>query len=121
LKRAAYLGHDAAPLFEFLSSLPQILALVFKALKPGGLHFASYKGGGAEGRDRYGRYFNYLSREDVTEAYRRSGPWEVVSVTEYLGGGYDGQQGPWVAVTLRRPGSACRSPREAQMATGEDV
>ena len=27
LKRAAYLGHDAAPLFEFLSSLPQILAL----------------------------------------------------------------------------------------------
>jgi hypothetical protein len=56
LKRAAYLGHDAAPLFEFLSSLPEILALVFKALKPGGLHFASYKGGGAERRDRYGRY-----------------------------------------------------------------
>ena len=72
MKRAAYLGHDAAPLFEFLSSLPQILALVFEALKPGGLHFASYKGGGAEGRDRYGRYFNYLSQEDVTEAYRRS-------------------------------------------------
>ena len=74
MKRAAYLGHDAASLFEFLSSLPQILALIFKALKPGGLHFASYKGGGAEGRDRYVRYFNYLSREDVTEAYRRSGP-----------------------------------------------
>jgi hypothetical protein len=37
------------------SSLPQILALIFKALKPGGLHFASYKGGDAEGRDRYGR------------------------------------------------------------------
>ena len=85
------------------SSLPKILALVFEALKPGGLHFASYKGGGAEARDRYGRYFNYLSREDVTEAYRRSGPWEVVSVTEYLGGGYDGRQGPWVAVVVRRP------------------
>src|SRR5258706_15592443 len=70
------------------SSLPEILTLVFKALKPGGLHFASYKGGDAEGRDRYGRYFNYLSREEVTEAYRRSGPWEVVSVTEYRGGGY---------------------------------
>jgi hypothetical protein len=86
------------------SSLPQILARVFNALKPGGLHFASYKGGDAEGRDPYGRYFNYLSREDVTEAYRRSRPWEVVSVTEYLGGGYDGQQGPWVAVIVRRPG-----------------
>jgi SAM-dependent methyltransferase len=86
------------------SSLPQILSLVFKALKSGGLHFASYKSGCAEGRDRYGRYFNYLSREDVTEAYRRSGLWEVVSLTEYLGGGYDRQQGPWVAVTVRRPG-----------------
>ena len=30
------------------SSLPEILALVFEALKPGGLHFASYKGGGAQ-------------------------------------------------------------------------
>ena len=88
------------------NSLPQILAQVFRALKPGGLHFASYKGGGTEGRDRYGRYFNYLSREDVTEAYSRSGPWKVVSVTEYLGGGYDGQQGPWVTVTARRPVSA---------------
>jgi glycine/D-amino acid oxidase-like deaminating enzyme len=86
------------------SSLSQILTLIFNALKPGGLHFASYKGGGEEGRDRYGRYFNYLSREDVIEAYGRSGPWEVVSVTKYLGGGYDGQQGPWVAVTVRRPG-----------------
>ena len=81
MKRAAYLGHDAAPLFEFLSSLPQILALVSKALKPDGPHFANYKGGGAEGRDLYRRYFNYLSREDVTEAYRRSGPWEVQRVT----------------------------------------
>jgi SAM-dependent methyltransferase len=85
------------------NSLPHVLELVFKALKPGGLHFASYKGGGTEGRDRYGRYFNYLSRQDVTEAYERSVPWEIVSVTEYLGGGYDGQQGPWVAITVRKP------------------
>jgi SAM-dependent methyltransferase len=74
--------------------LPQILARVFRVLKPDGLHFASYKGGSAEGRDRFGRYFNYLSREEVIEAYRRSGPWQVVSVTEYLGGGYDGNKGP---------------------------
>ncbi len=85
------------------NSLPQILALVLKALKPGGLHFASYKGGGAEGRDKYGRYFNYLSREQVTKAYRQSGPWEAVSLDEFWDGGYDGQQGPWVAVTVRMP------------------
>jgi SAM-dependent methyltransferase len=86
------------------NSLPAVLELVFKALKPGGLHFASYKGGGTEGRDRFGRYFNYLSRQEVTDAYERSAPWEILSVTECLGGGYDGQQGPWVAITVRKPG-----------------
>jgi hypothetical protein len=25
-----------------------------------------------------------------------------LSVTEYLGGGYDGQQGPWIAITVRK-------------------
>lgn len=84
-------------------ALPQVLAMIFKALKPGGLHFASYKGGGQEGRDRFGRYFNYLSRQEVEEAYGRSASWEVLSVTEYLGGGYDGRQGPWIAITVRRP------------------
>ena len=84
--------------------LPQILCRVFKALKPGGLHFASYKAGGAEGRDQYGRYFNYLSPQDVTGAYGQSGPWEVLSLDEYRGSGYDGKQGPWVALTVRRPG-----------------
>ena len=86
------------------SFLPQIVALVFQALKTGRSTLRELQGGGAEGRDRSGRYYNYLSREDITEAYRKSGPWEVVSVTESLGGGYDGQQGPWVAVTVRRPG-----------------
>lgn len=84
-------------------ALPHVLGLVFQALKPGGLHFASYKGGGQEGRDRFGRYFNYLSRQQVEHAYRQSAAWEVLSVTEYVGGGYDGRQGPWVAITVRRP------------------
>jgi SAM-dependent methyltransferase len=44
---------SASLLHVLRSSLPQILALIFKALKPGGLHFASYKGGDAEGRDRF--------------------------------------------------------------------
>lgn len=85
-------------------ALPQVLGLVFKALKPGGIHFASYKGGGPEGRDRFGRYFNYLSRRDVEDAYGQSASWEVLAVTEYLGGGYDGKEGPWVAIMVRRPG-----------------
>jgi len=84
-------------------SLPEVLGRVFRALKPGGLHFASYKGGGREGRDGHGRYFNYLSRDELIEAYDRSASWEVDSVVEYVGGGYEGTQGPWVAITVRRP------------------
>src|SRR3546814_17864565 len=35
--------------------LPGVLAGIHRALKPGGLHFASYKGGGCAGRDRLAR------------------------------------------------------------------
>jgi SAM-dependent methyltransferase len=83
--------------------LPDVLKRVFRALKPGGWHFASYKGGGREGRDSHGRYFNYLSRDEVLEVYGRSAAWEVESITEYVGGGYEGAQGPWVAIIVRRP------------------
>jgi hypothetical protein len=51
--------------------------LVSRALKPGGLHFASYKGGDIEGRDNHGRYFNFLSREELIDIYNRSAPWEI--------------------------------------------
>ena len=81
------------------ASLPQILTQIHRALKPDGLHFASYKSGGAQGRDSVGRYFNFLSRDQLLESYQRSGNWTIHSVQEYTGGGYDqGQQGPWIAV-----------------------
>ncbi|MFC2970166.1 class I SAM-dependent methyltransferase [Acidimangrovimonas pyrenivorans] len=85
--------------------LPDILARIRRALKPGGLHFASYKGGGSAGRDRHGRYYNYPSREDISRFYAASGAWQALSVVEHMGGGYDpGVQGPWIALTLHRPG-----------------
>jgi SAM-dependent methyltransferase len=84
-------------------ALPGVLALVFRALKPGGVHFASFKAGGCEGRDVFGRYFNYLTADEVSAAYRRSAEWDIQSLTEYLGGGYDGRHGPWVGVTACRP------------------
>jgi SAM-dependent methyltransferase len=85
--------------------LPSILSKIRNALKPGGLHHATYKGGGQEGRDRHGRYFNYLSSDEVIRMYERSGGWEIVYATDYLGGGYDSNvQGPWVAIMARKPG-----------------
>lgn len=84
------------------SALPGVLRRVFEALKPGGLHFASYKAGGVEGRDHFGRYFNYLSAEDATAAYSASAPWSILSITDYQGGGYDGREVPWIAVVAQR-------------------
>jgi SAM-dependent methyltransferase len=84
-------------------ALPGVLARVRAALKPGGLHMASYKGGGQEGRDSHGRYFNYLSAAELRAVYDASGKWEVLSLLDYTGGGYDpGVQGPWTAIFARR-------------------
>ncbi len=85
-------------------ALPGILSRVFRALKPGGIHFANFKGGGREGRDTFGRYFNYLTADEVRAAYRRSAEWDILSLTEDLGGGYDGVRGPWIGITACKPG-----------------
>lgn len=85
------------------ADLPQILARIHAALRPGGIHFASYKAGGQEGRDSHGRYFNYLSREELLSAYETSASWTILNVTEYVGGGYENRQGPWVAITVKKP------------------
>ena len=83
-------------------ALPDVLRRVWQALKPNGLHFASYKVGETEGRDGHGRYFNYLSRDQLLSAYHKLGRWDVVQIDEYTGGGYEGQQGPWISIIARR-------------------
>ncbi|WP_299321906.1 bifunctional 2-polyprenyl-6-hydroxyphenol methylase/3-demethylubiquinol 3-O-methyltransferase UbiG [Parasphingopyxis sp.] len=41
------------------AGLADILGRIHRALRRGGVFVASYKGGGEEGRDRFGRYFNF--------------------------------------------------------------
>ena len=83
-------------------SLTGILHKIRQALRPGGLFFASYKSGGTEDRDENGRYFNYLSKQQALAAYAASGPWEIDEISEYIGGGFAGGTGPWIAVTACR-------------------
>jgi SAM-dependent methyltransferase len=85
-----------------IDHLPSVLASIHAALIPGGLHFASYKGGGQAGRDRFGRYFNYLSYAQALQVYQAAAPWADVAVSETTGGGYDGIQGPWLTVVARK-------------------
>jgi SAM-dependent methyltransferase len=74
------------------STLSDVLNAIFRALKPGGLHVATFKAGGVEGRDALGRYFNYLSAA-----------WEILAIQGYQGGDYQGGARPWIAITVRKP------------------
>jgi SAM-dependent methyltransferase len=47
------------------SALPAILQRIWRALRPGGFHFAIFKGGGIESRDGFGRYFNCLTLDQT--------------------------------------------------------
>ncbi len=84
------------------AALPDILHRVWRAIKPGGWHLASYKAGGTEGRDRFGRYFNYLSRQQAEDAYRNAANWSFIEIEDYVSGGYEGGQGPWIKVVARK-------------------
>jgi SAM-dependent methyltransferase len=90
------------------TALCGILARVLCALKPGGLHFASYKVGTSAGRDILGRYYNYLDRNTVKHFYSQSGRWDTMAVTDYIARGYEGPPASWIAVTARkRPNNTC--------------
>lgn len=84
-------------------ALTDILSRIFTALRPGGIHAATFKTGGVEGRDGLGRYFNYLSADQAEAVYRGSAAWEIASIQTYAGGDYEGGRRPWVAVTVRKP------------------
>ena len=84
------------------SSLVDVLARIWRALRPGGWHMATYKSGGAEGRDMLDRYFNYLSPAQAEAYYRAAGEWQLLEMTEGVGGGYDDRPSSWVNVITRK-------------------
>lgn len=85
-----------------VADLPAILSQVHQALRPGGLFYASYKVGSGEGRDRFGRYYNYPSTHVLTAAYSAAGSWQSFEVEEQQGGGYDDQPTRWMSVVAIR-------------------
>lgn len=83
-------------------ALSRILGKIFDALKPGGRHMATFKTGGVESRDSVGRYYNYPTEEELREFYLNSAPWHIEGTEEYLGGGYENGEGPWVFIEATR-------------------
>ncbi|WP_137150709.1 class I SAM-dependent methyltransferase [Devosia sp. FKR38] len=76
--------------------LTDALARIFAALRPGGRLMASFKAGDAEGRDQFGRYYNYLSADQLHDHLRASGPWASLDITAADGSGYDGKPTRWL-------------------------
>ncbi len=56
-----------------------ILARIHRALKTGGVFYASFKSGDGDGRDSLGRYYNYVSSDWLRAAYASAGPWQCLS------------------------------------------
>ncbi|MDH2381358.1 class I SAM-dependent methyltransferase [Bradyrhizobium sp. CER78] len=59
--------------------LAGILGRIHRALKPGGVFYASYKIGHGDGRDSIGRYYNYPEADWLAATYAASGAWTQVS------------------------------------------
>ena len=58
------------------AELAGVLARIHRALKAGGVFYASFKAGAGDGRNSLGRYYNYVSTDWLRAAYAAAGPWQ---------------------------------------------
>jgi SAM-dependent methyltransferase len=86
------------------TGLPDVLQRVYRALKPNAVLHANFKSGGKDGRDKLGRYYNYLTVDEVTDLLRSAGSWRSIDLTQGRGKGYDGTETGWVQVLARKSG-----------------
>lgn len=84
-------------------ALPGIIDRIHRALRPGGIFYASFKAGEAEGRDGLGRYFNYLSAAELRAAYGAGERWQSLTIEEDIGSGYDRQPTRWLHALAIKP------------------
>lgn len=84
------------------ASLPDVLARIHRALRPGGWHFASFKLGTGEGRDLLGRLHNFPPADWLVAAYQAAG-FTIEAQDIYVGKGSDGTVRDWIDLTVRKP------------------
>ena len=83
--------------------LAAVLSLIWRALKPGGVFFASYKEGEDGGRDTLDRYYNYPSQEWLRAIYAAAGNWTSLSMERGEVKGFDDKMAPMLFVVARKP------------------
>ncbi len=83
------------------AELPDVLQRIHRALKPGGLHYASFKLGDGEGRDLLGRLHNFPDTDWLRRVYREAG-FAIETEEVFPGKGSDGTMRDWMALTVSK-------------------
>lgn len=79
------------------ADLAPILQRVHRALKPGGVLYASFKEGDMEGADSLGRHFNFPSMPWLRAQFEQV-PWTRLDMERRSSNGYDGIDVPLIVV-----------------------
>ncbi|SEI99140.1 Methyltransferase domain-containing protein [Sphingobium sp. AP50] len=82
--------------------LPDIIRRIHCALRPGGSFYANYKTGRAEGRDKFGRYYNNPTEAALLTCYAEAADWGAIEIDSSTGLGYDDQPTDWLAIFAKR-------------------
>ena len=81
---------------------PGVLARIWRALKPSGHFFASYKEGDGDGRDTLDRYYNYPSPDWLRATYAEAANWNSLSIETGEVLGFDDKMASMLFVVARK-------------------
>jgi len=82
--------------------LAGILARIHRALKTGGVFYASYKAGDGDGRDSIGRYYNYVSVDWLRATYAEAGAWQAIRIDTSEIKSFDGAPATMLHLVMRK-------------------
>ncbi|MEH2542198.1 MULTISPECIES: class I SAM-dependent methyltransferase [unclassified Bradyrhizobium] len=84
------------------NQLADVLRLIWRALKPAGYFFASFKEGDGDGRDTLDRYYNYPSPDWLRAAYAEAGKWDSLSIESGEVRGFDDKMASMLFVVAKK-------------------
>lgn len=82
-------------------ALPGHLAAIHRALRPGGRFVVAMKRGTGEGRDRLGRLYTFVERDELAGLLGAAG-FSVIGEECYAGMGFDGTPSACIHLTAQR-------------------
>jgi SAM-dependent methyltransferase len=82
--------------------LAKVLSSIWRALKPGGAFYASYKAGAGGGRDSLNRYYNYPTEDWLRATYAQAGAWIDLSIDSGEVRGFDDAMAEMLFVLARK-------------------